>query len=370
MGRSGLGVRWFAGLTLVAGLAVVAPAPAAASTLADRIATVGSNWRVVLAAELGALPNTQLKVTGPVSGQVLAGSLRLPATLKLSGDTTIIARDLTFTGQTLRVEANGHSLAIFPVSTARSDRVGTLDVVTIDTSAHAAPSGNSGSPGFWGYSGYPGSRGENGTDPFDCAGTPGSRGGDGSNGDSGSNGSPGEQANAGGDITYDIPDGSTDSYMFISRGGTGGSGGAGGEGGSGGSGGDGGTGGDQYWYCYTGQWPGAAGGDGGTGASGGRGGDGGNGGTGGNAGSIRVTYPAGYDPGRINYDSSGGSGGTGGQAGHAGLPGPGGWGGFGGSGYPNGPNGQPGYGGYFGASGNPGNSGSPGAGGAVSITPR
>ncbi|HEU5474955.1 MAG TPA: hypothetical protein VFV67_30295 [Actinophytocola sp.] len=366
-------VRPLAAVALTAGLAVVAPAPATAApgqTLADRIVAAGPDWRAELAAELAALPDKETTVAGPLRGQVLAATLRLPGTVELTGDTTIIARELVFTGGALRVNGNGHRLALYPVAGTRPDQAGVLDVITIDTSAHDAPGGNSGSNGFWGNSGYSGSRGTDGTDPFFCAGSPGGQGSNGDRGDSGGRGGDGARADSGTDISLDIPDGSADSYRLISRGGNGGAGGSGGAGGFGGSGGDGGPGGDQYWYCYTGQWPGAPGGPGGNGGEGGRGGDGGTGGSGGNAGAIRVTYPAGYDIGRIQYDSSGGSGGNGGSAGHAGPGGAGGWGGFGGSGYPYGPNGQPGLGGFFGSSGNPGGNGSPGAGGAVTFTQR
>ncbi|HET9143789.1 hypothetical protein [Actinophytocola sp.] len=367
MGRAGL--RGLAGVAVL-GLVVIAPVPAGAATVADRIASAGANWREVLAVELKALPDNKVSVAGQLSGQVLGGTVTLPATITLRGDTTIVARELVFTGAGLRVEANGHALALYPVTATRRAGAGTQGVTVIDTSAHDAPSGAPGFPGQYGYSGYPGSRGQDGWDPFFCAGTEGGQGGSGDSGGPGGTGSPGEQANSGGDLTLDIPDGSTESYQLISRGGRGGDGGSGGEGGSGGSGGSGGNGGDQYFYCYTGQWPGAAGGNGGTGASGGTGGAGGNGGSGGSAGAIQVTYPAGYNPGWISYDSSGGAGGNGGSGGHAGLPGSGGWGGFGGFGYPYGPNGQPGYGGYFGSSGNPGYSGSAGGSGAVSITQR
>lgn len=362
-----------AAVVLAVGLALVQPTPANAGakpTLAERIAAAGVNWRTALAADLAALPHASTTVAGPLRGQMLAATLRLPATIELAADTTIIANELVFTGSRLRVVGNGFALSLYPVSKVRAERA-IASEITIDTSPPDGPNGRGGSPGIPGFSGFTGQRGDDGTDPFDCMGTQGGRGEDGENGLAGDGGEAGGRANSASDITLDIPNGSTDSYRLIARGGRGGNGGDGGEGGAGGSGGGGGQGGNSYFYCYAG-WapPGGPGGDGGNGATGGTGGRGGSGGSGGNAGSIRVTYPSGYNPSWIQYDVSGGMGGQGGRGGWAGQPGWGGYGGPGGYGEPYGPSGQPGWGGLRGGYGQDGDSGSQGGSGSYTATQR
>ncbi len=302
-----------------------APPPAPATSMAPLVTALQAeagaqvpatgltpgNWRSRLAPTLDRMAalQTERPVSGPVQGSLLAGTLHLPATVELAGDTTIVARHLALADRHLRIVAHGHTVHFYPIANVTAPapagrpqsaaRAGvaavTASQITIDASG--AP-GQRGGPGSFGFSGIPGQNGEDGRDannpgdPQDCYGgdgQDGDSGGSGTDGDFGANGVDGQN---GGTITFDVPAGSTDSYTFTSNGGDGGDGGKGGDGGCGG-----GNGGNGGW--------GGAGGYGGLGGAAGRGGDGG---------SITVTVPAGT-PAAISTSVSGGHGGAGGPGG-------------------------------------------------------
>jgi ricin-type beta-trefoil lectin protein len=364
-----------------AGLVGLGPAYASqpgqpSSSLAGRVAlryAAGADWRTELATDLEHLPDRGLtrELRGALAGDVLAGTAQLPAVIELAGDTTILARRILLTGRSLRVHANGHRLRLYPVDA----------VVGGGTAPAAAPitmdvSGARGGDGSPGSEGSDGSAGSDGLDAPSGPWCDGIRGDDGSGGDAGSAGGEGSDATSGeaaGSIEFDIPDGSTDQYAFIARGGAGGNGGIGGFGGSGGRGGDGGAGGDGGQATGDGdQCNGGDGGDGGAGGDGGSGGTGGKGAAGGDGGNITVTYPAGYDPAAISATASGGGGGQGGDGGFGGSGGPGGSGGRGGDAGDNGSrgsSGRSGPGGRLGSSSRGGN-GSDGDSGEIELTAR
>src|SRR5262245_23469442 len=355
---------------------------AAQQALQDPKRLVGTDWRRTLAPaldQLAELSGTRT-VIGPLSGRITADTVYLPARVEVAEDTIIIARHIVFAGNRVTIVGKGHDVTLLPVESmkARGLAVGggltssavaaaeAAGVITIDQSG---TEGQQGSPGFNGHDGFPGMTGRPGTDygpdnscVVDIAGD-GGRGGDGTGGEAGTGGNGGGQ---GGNITVDIPAGSTDRYVLRATGGRGGAGGPGGQGGSGGSGGAGGEGGDVY--CPYG--PGGRGGNGGNGGTGGPGGKGGSGHNGGKGGTIMVSYPDGYDPGLISADASGGARGDGGPGGPAGPPGRGGPGGGPGTNNQNGWQGEsgwPGSGGTFGGNGPAGDPGQPGEAGTVTL---
>ena len=397
-GRTGRRLALRRVLPLVAAMLAVgaAPAPAVAvpagGDLVQRLAgqRAGTDWRTALRDQLSDLPAVGVvrEVAGPVGGSVLAGTARLAPTIELTADTTILARRIVVSGGVLKVNTHGHALRLYPVASVGRDSAATSTTavaapraaaaasgtITIDVSgAHGSP-GPGGGLGFNGQPGSPGSTGWFGS-PFACWGGDGGPGTDGQPGDSGTDGLEGGMGVGAGDITLDIPDGSTDRYVLRAAGGTGGIGGVGGRGGAGGAGGQGGEGG--WGYTGSDAWDapceGGTGGSGGTGGDGGDGGTGGPGGRGGNGGTVTVTQPAvGYNPTWISVDVSAGPGGSGGNGGFLGTPGPGGPGGDGGQpGYLGSPgsNGPSGFGGRLGNT-RSGASGSPGSAGTSSVTAR
>ncbi len=183
-------------------------------------------------------------------------------------------------------------------------------------------------------------------------------------------------------ISFSIPDGSTVSYFFKAEGGAGGPGGPGGQGGTGSAGGRGGQGGpgancpcDQGGSGF-----GGTGGPGGPAGPAGPGSDGGQGGSGGDGKDISVSYPALYDPSKIQGFAGGG------PRGDPGVPGPPGFPGAPGEGGPGGLSGgatncqNAGWGGETGKKGTPAGEGTwggwgklgekPGADGKFTATPR
>ncbi|HEU4423072.1 MAG TPA: hypothetical protein VFR67_11120 [Pilimelia sp.] len=312
----------------VAPLVAALDAEARSSRLAYRPdATVGARtWRTDLAPLLARLPalNTVRTVTGPLHGRVVAGTLVLPATVTIAGDTTIVVRRLVSTAPSVRVTTGGHDIHVYPIEGSS-----TIASLLIDTS------GAKGADGADGITPLPAADGDWGNDGWDgwsqtwCDGWPGGDGNDGQGGQRGDDGGWAWYGDNGGEITYDIPDGASGRYTFIADGGQGGTGGKGGMGGAGGVGGRGGRGGNAYVddYCY-----GGTGGNGGSGGDGGTGGNGGPGGDGGVGGPISVTYPRGFNRNAISARSGagvlgpGGQPGEGGEGGSKGGGGPGGWG--------------------------------------------
>jgi hypothetical protein len=371
--------------SLLAALSPDARVAGYGSVLTDGSVTT-ANWRTKLAPVLSALAalHADRSITAPVQGSVLAGTLHLPATMELTGDTTLVANTLALSARSLRVHAHGHTLHLFPINAItapapRATSAGAASLaatsITIDLSGTR---GTDGSNGGYGQSGEPGNAGYPGREMvgFTCA-TDGGPGDDGTAGLSGDPGGPATDGTAGGPVTVDIPDGSTDSYTIITNGGRGGDGGTGGTGGTGGGGGQGGDGGsaDNMPLFDDSPCPGQGpkGGDGGTGGDAGDGGPGGNAGNGGNSGSITVTYGAGYDPalittqyepGLFGFPGGGGTGGSGGPAGIGGM------GGSGALGFPPGGNGTEGLPGITGSNGPLGLDGIAGTAGQVSILPR
>jgi hypothetical protein len=365
------GRRWCAAsLALVAGsgLALVAPAgPAvAAQTLGAQVSSLhaeGKNWRAELAPSLSTLSGAR-NLTGKLSGSVAAQTVTLPAGIELSGDTTIVAKEIIVTGGTLRVDGHGHTLRLYPIATLGSApgsapgsaKAAVHSVITIDTSGRTGQRGGNGGNGSDGSGGLSGLDGWDAWDPSVCSGY---SGGNGSEGGWGTGGFPGGSGGGGtdaGNITVDIPDGSPNAYQLIARGGAGGQGGDGGWGGSGGWGGNGGNGGDGYnGECYGGSIGfGGYGGSGGGGGYGGPGGSGGSGGGGGKGGNIEVTMPASYDPEQLTIDNDGGDGGSGGWFGLGGWGGSGGIRGYGGYTWYFGHNEPDGYDGWPGGAGSSG----------------
>ena len=394
MGRTGMGRLFPAARTLI-GVVVVAvgamtAAPAAATrvpgvatgdaeratierALQDADSLLRRDWRAELRPVLDKLPEARetRTVAGPLSGQVMADTVHLPANVEVAGDLTIVARHITFAGTRVTIAGQGHDVTLLPLDSMRATPtaggdVAALAVITLDQSGAEGPSGF---PGSNGSDGFPGMEGRPGTDygpGNDCVVDVAGDGGQGNHGGSGQQGTGGNDGGSGGSISVDIPAGSTDQYVLRAAGGKGGSGGPGGSGGSGGLGGRGGEGGDVY--CPYG--PGGRGGNGGNGGNGGQGGTGGSGRNGGNGGTITVRYPDGYDPGTINTDVSGGAAGDGGPAGAPGLPGPGGAGGGPGTNTGNGQIGESGYsgsGGSFGSPGSIGGGGGRGQNGTVTL---
>jgi len=206
---------------------------------------------------------------------------------------------------------------------------------------------HNGAPGAPGADALPGadgaaasgvaSRGADGTCGSTTSAT-GKIGGKGPNGNAGnrptSNGGRGGDGGHASPITLDIPDQSNFniSYVLKAMGGDGGPGGSGGRGGRGSDGlrgGQGGTG--ANCPCNQGGvGPGGPGGPGGDAGAGGPGSNGGQGGNGGDGKSITVTYPAFYNPSKIQPFYGGGWRGNGGSQGVPGLSGNPGDGGFGG----------------------------------------
>jgi len=347
------------------------------------------NWRErlrPLLAGMAGMKGTQT-VTAPVHGAVLAGTVNLPATITINGDTTIIAQRIVLGSRTLRV-VGGHALHLYPVAGltappqahAAARQAGPVAAqaaglpITIDNSGSPGSAGAAGPAGNDGRDGFPGDAGQD-ADPLysmlcTSPATPGEAGGDGGTGSPGAQGSAGGDGGAGTEISLDIPDGSAGSYLLITSGGAGGAGGRGGDGGGGGTGGAGGEGG--YGAAIE-ACPPAGGGSGGTGGNGADGGQGGSGGAGGNGGDITVTYPPGYDPASIQTRVGGGPGGAGGSGGDSGYPGVGGAGGEGGFDADNGqqaPSGDPGFPGLAGAAGTAGSTGADGAAGNVDLVQR
>src|SRR5262245_9429940 len=97
--------------------ASVDQAQAVRQRLQDPARLVRTNWRAELAAGLDRLPElrTTASVTTPLRGLVLAGTLRLPASVDLAADTTIVARNLVLTGNRVTIKGHGHSLALLPI---------------------------------------------------------------------------------------------------------------------------------------------------------------------------------------------------------------------------------------------------------------
>ena len=353
------------------------------AALADPARLVGTAWRTDLATTLAGVKELRedRAVSGPLAGQVLARTLRLPSRLELRGDTTIVAHHVVLEGSHVSLVANGHTLRLLPIDTLRtqtaatvtaSGRAAVASTIRFEANGQDGMAGQSGDTGDSGQQGEGGEGGETVFDPSSGCyiGREGKAGKQGSGGGAGTGGTGGSQATSAGNLLIDIPDGSTDRYELIAHGGRGGAGGQGGQGGTGGKGGTGGTGG--WGECPFFGISGGPGGQGGPGGNGGTGGSGGSGGDGGNGGNITVSYPEAYDSSLIFTDPSGGTEGGGGQGGQAGFGGPGGDGGQGGHGSNGDGNpGSPGPQGFFGTPGSFGTSnGHRGTDGTVQLTAR
>jgi hypothetical protein len=286
----------------------------------------GGDWRAELLPELRSLPQWRevRSVAGPLSGRVIAGTVRLPSTVEVVEDTVIVADRVEFASHNPEVTTHGHGFTLLAVSAVRTNAEAAIlgaavaGTITINTSGQAGSFGANGAAAPNGLGGQAGNQG------IGCGGL-GGRGSMGfSAGGVGGAGGQGGNGIDAGPIMIDIPTGSIDRYQLLARGGSGGVGGAGGYGGNGGAGGTGGRGADGDFFCGVG----GSGGDGGDGGAGGTGGVGGSGGSGGHGGTITVTYPGnGYDPSWISADVGGGGRGPGGVPGNAGAGGSGGAGG-------------------------------------------
>gem|GEM_PF-2842286 len=297
----------------------------------------------------------------PLSGVVMAHTLRLAEKMDIADDTVIIANHIRFTGKAPVIKGP-HDVHFFAVDSVAAEQ-GPGTVITIDTSGlgrkewleskqarlgerqrgrlanHTQPIVSDGTAGSDGVSGTPGQTGNGGGNgssgqPGSCStvknggnGGAGAAGSAGGNGNTGGNGAGGTAAGA---VTLTITDPTdSSSYNLSAVGGQGGNGGDGGSGGTGGTGGDGGRGGDGAGCsCASGGiGDGGNGGAAGAGGTGGTGNKGGNGGPGGPGASISVSYPWGYNITNITTNTHGGaggrggSGGAGGTAGSAGSPG-------------------------------------------------
>jgi hypothetical protein len=351
------------GATLVGATHTTTPARAVVAQVMN-LRAAGADWRKSLGPMLHKLPDlaTTTAPRGPLKGTIMAGTVRLPASVEAHADVTIIARTIEFAEGPVRITTHGHAFTFLPIDSVRS--VGAVrvavDEIVINTSAPTAQSGGPGLTGTEGLSGWNGVPGMDG-DILSCGSTSGGTGGNGFAGDTGSVGGAGAGGSAAQNITLDIPAGDQHRYRLIALGGDGGNGGNGGSGGQGGWGGSGGDGGNEYlWGCYPG-----SGGPGGTGGTGGNGGKGGNGGNGGKGGDVTVTYPIGYDPSWITVINFGGARGAAGVGGAGGSGGFGGFAGQPGRNYLDNTTGGSGSNGGSGASGNPGSLGNDGQSGAT-----
>jgi hypothetical protein len=408
----------------------------------DADALLSQSWRVNLASTLAQMPEmeTLRYEPAPLSGAYFADTLYLPEQITLAGDTVLLARQIVFEGSDVLIKGPhdvhlfsiegigvvGQRLADLPEPQFRQlTNLRTLDRrstpllspayargrITIDTSGRgrtewlnstkATHSSNdisllttidqSGTPGADGSNGtdaQPAANGGNGANGANgvCGtvtsvnGAPGSPGVDGTAGSNGGVGGSGNNGQNAGNITFTIPDGSSDDFIFLAKGGDGGDGGHGGNGGRGGNGGTGGRGGNGV-DCACAQGGPGDGGLGGLGGNGGKGGDGGNGGHGGNGGAggtISITYPSDFT-GTMGFNSAGGLRGAGGAGGlvggTGGSPGTGGGGGTGATNANcpsqtsvNGSNSPSGNVGVTGVPGTKGTKGTPGSNGSATTT--
>ncbi len=366
-----------------------------------------------------------------LSGVHIANDLYLPKSLKLTGETVIIANRITFEGKDVSIRGP-YDIFVVPidsmVTTERRSKAVTSSYAELDpnsasyreqffsdnsvvkgkVSIDVSGLGNrewldaranrigrtelvddrSGAPGANGTSPAPQPQAPNGVDspnPVDgtCDDT-GPAGRDTPNATDGNDGNLGENApdNAtagdnGGSISVNIPFQDADpTYEFYSRGGKGGDGGQGGAGGNGGHGGKGKRGGNGVTCrCVVGN--GGKGGDAGKGGDGGQGGQGGNGANGGNGGTIVVVYPPNYNQQHIVTDVNGGDPGQAGARGFGGSFGEPGTPGVGGNPGPamcgqygtGGQGGAPKGFGSTGGSGLPGSAGQRGNDGVASVIP-
>jgi hypothetical protein len=332
------------------------------------------NWRSRLEPVLDEIPALFGSQTADATlqGVVVTGVLRLPATVTLTGDTTIVARSVVSDAGLVKIVAAGHAIHLYPIDgvlLGGSDPTLVIDSAPVLTE-ESNPDGEDGADGENGRDGESGMHGQDGWGD-NCDGT---SGGQGSPGEDGSDGQPGGYGQAGGSagrIDVDVPLGDVTRYRLLADGRDGGDGGQGGSGGSGGGGGSGGDGGnadiDYAWYCV--------GGDGGDGAEGGNGGNaanGGSGGNGGNGGDITATLAVGIDdPAALETSSRYGNGGTHGNAGSLGFGSGGGSGGMGGFGtLHDGNDGFDGLDGFDGDSASDGDDGAAGDPGTVTIAPK
>ncbi len=350
--------------------------PSAAALFSDPKRLAATSWRATLAADLARLPEmrTDRTLASRSSGLIVAGTLRVPAKVELTGATTIVANQILLTGD-VWITTHGHDISLFPVKAPRLTGTGAPARITIDASEdQSGQQGEQGPIGSTGSTGRPGNNGAPGPEMMpqqrDACYTqdvgPDSGFFDGKNGDDGGDsaggggtGGEGYDGGAGGYIVVSIGDFDTNSYDLKARGGKGGTGGVGGTGGRGGPAGNGGRGG----ACSP-QGGGGYAGNGGNGGDGGTGGRGGTGGTGGTGGDILVSVPLGYDTSLIRTDVRGGDPGDPGPPGgygEGGSPGLGQAPGVCGSGCQLsgrwGDNGRPGDAGSFGSLGSPGDSG-------------
>src|SRR5262245_55782317 len=143
---------------------------------------VSTAWRAELGPALRALPEWRdtRTVSGPLRGRLVVGTLRLPATVEVAADTTIMADSVEFAGTTVTLVTHGHDCRRLPVTSVRTGVGGatkaagwsasTNGVITINTSGNPGGSGSSG--GVRGNDGPDGSKGTDGyVDPNSCDGT-------------------------------------------------------------------------------------------------------------------------------------------------------------------------------------------------------
>jgi hypothetical protein len=337
------------------------------------------DWRQQLKTTLNNMPEMQQDrfERKYLRGAYFANTLHLPEIVETTGDVLILARHTVFAGTRPVIRARGdiHLFladsvsCVTPVEEERDNnnfhfqkviykpsgkknrgtrkhvsyalQTCAMEVITDGTSYQQTEDQAAASGTDWSNVPPPenltvGEKGDNGSCPanhpdgfqgksgFSLEGDIGETGGE------GSPGAPGEDAT--GNITCDIPCGSTGTWKFYARGGRGQMGGRGGQGQKGQSGGRGGPGGDGVACCgpltnVLGK--GGQGGMGGRGGAGGLGGKGGPGGNGGNGRNVSVTFPPTVSLDiRIGRGLSGlpggpgqfGQGGDGGPGGFPGLP--------------------------------------------------
>ena len=104
----------------VAALLATLQADAGSVGLADALADgpiTAANWRTSLAPVFAksAKFTGYTQAPGRLRGAVLAGTLRLPATIDLAGNVTVVARRLQLSGHTLTIHAHGHAIHFYPI---------------------------------------------------------------------------------------------------------------------------------------------------------------------------------------------------------------------------------------------------------------
>jgi hypothetical protein len=100
------------------------------------------NWRARLGRLVAADRSTR-SVAGSAEGVVVAGTVRLPEHLELTGDLTIVAERILLASRTFRVTGR-HALHLYPVTSLTVPDAGADALITMD---HTGAAGAAGTPG-------------------------------------------------------------------------------------------------------------------------------------------------------------------------------------------------------------------------------